>query len=97
MLIIVSHLTGYCNLIFLENKFNFVYFSEIWDRYLEFESQVGDLPSILKVDKRRREALAAEFGDLQTLLLIDRYKFLNLVPCLPDQLKLLGYTVGCER
>uniref|UniRef100_A0A914X8Q0 Suppressor of forked domain-containing protein n=1 Tax=Plectus sambesii TaxID=2011161 RepID=A0A914X8Q0_9BILA len=65
---------------------------EIWERYLEFESQVGDLPSILKVDKRRREALHSEFGEMQTLLLIDRYKFLNLVPCSPEQLKLLGYT-----
>uniref|UniRef100_A0A915NUS9 Suppressor of forked domain-containing protein n=1 Tax=Meloidogyne floridensis TaxID=298350 RepID=A0A915NUS9_9BILA len=27
---------------------------EIWDKYLDFESQVGDLTSILNVDQRRR-------------------------------------------
>ncbi|VDN53119.1 unnamed protein product [Dracunculus medinensis] len=66
---------------------------DIWDRYLEFETNVGDLPSILKVDKRRREALKEQYSDMQTVLLIDRYKFLNLVPCTNDQLKLMGYSV----
>lgn len=27
--------------------------SEVWNRFLEFESSVGDLASILKVEKRR--------------------------------------------
>ncbi|KAK6025438.1 hypothetical protein OSTOST_08662 [Ostertagia ostertagi] len=31
--------------------------SDIWDRYLEFESLVGDLASTLKVDERRKEAV----------------------------------------
>uniref|UniRef100_A0A1I7VCC6 Suf domain-containing protein n=1 Tax=Loa loa TaxID=7209 RepID=A0A1I7VCC6_LOALO len=65
---------------------------EIWDRYLEFESHVGDLSSILKVDQRRREALKEQCGEMQTLLLIDRYKFLDLVPCTNDQLRLMGYS-----
>ncbi|VDN02352.1 unnamed protein product [Thelazia callipaeda] len=65
---------------------------EIWDRYLEFESHVGDLSSILKVDQRRREALKHQCEDMQTLLLIDRYKFLDLVPCTNDQLKLMSYS-----
>ncbi|MCP9263715.1 Cleavage stimulation factor subunit 3 [Dirofilaria immitis] len=65
---------------------------EIWDRYLEFESHVGDLSSILKVDQRRREALKEQYGEMQTLLLIDRYKFLDLVPCTNDQLRLMGYS-----
>ncbi|CAG9536291.1 unnamed protein product [Cercopithifilaria johnstoni] len=65
---------------------------EIWDRYLEFESHVGDLSSILKVDQRRREALKEQYGEMQTLLLIDRYKFLDLVPCTSDQLRLMGYS-----
>ncbi|KAI6242732.1 hypothetical protein M3Y99_00179500 [Aphelenchoides fujianensis] len=64
---------------------------DIWDQYLKFESQVGDLPSILKVDDRRREALKDMFEDKQALLLIDRYRFLNLAPCTPDQLKYMGY------
>ncbi|MFH4974280.1 hypothetical protein AB6A40_000989 [Gnathostoma spinigerum] len=70
---------------------------DIWDRYMEFESQVGDLASILKVDKRRRDALREQYGDMQTLLLIDRYKFLNLVPCTADQLKLMGYSKNLRR
>uniref|UniRef100_A0A914E9A4 Suppressor of forked domain-containing protein n=1 Tax=Acrobeloides nanus TaxID=290746 RepID=A0A914E9A4_9BILA len=64
---------------------------DLWDRYLEFESQVGDLTSILKVDQRRREALKPYYGDKQALLLIDRYKFGNLVPCTQEQLKFMGY------
>lgn len=70
-----------------------MFLSAIWDRYLEFESQVGDLPSILKVDSRRRDALQQEYANAQTLLLIDRYKFIDLIPCSTDQLKLLGYQV----
>jgi cleavage stimulation factor subunit 3 len=65
--------------------------ADIWDRYLEFESQVGDLTSILKVDKRRRDAAKDLYDDKQALFLIDRYKFLNLVPCTPEQLKFMGY------
>jgi cleavage stimulation factor subunit 3 len=30
---------------------------EIWNRFLEFESNIGDLPSILKVEKRRSAVL----------------------------------------
>ena len=70
-----------------------IVFREIWDRYLEFESQVGDLASVLKVDQRRRDALKDSYGEMQTLLLIDRYRFLNLVPCTNDQLRLMGYSV----
>lgn len=66
---------------------------EVWDRYLEFESLVGDLTSILKVDKRRRQALEKDYGNFQTLLLIDRYKFMDLLPCSQVELKVLGYNV----
>jgi len=64
----------------------------IWDQYLEFESQVGDLTSILKVDNRRRDALKEQFEDKQALLLVDRYRFLNLAPCTHEQLKYMGYS-----
>ena len=30
---------------------------EIWNRFLEFESSVGDLASILKVEKRRTQVV----------------------------------------
>lgn len=74
-----------------------MFFSDIWDRYLEFESQVGDLTSILKVDERRRNAAKEIFEDRQALLLIDRYKFMNLTPCTQDQLKFMGYTVCLQN
>jgi cleavage stimulation factor subunit 3 len=67
--------------------------SAIWHEFLKFESQVGDLQSIKKVEKRRL-GLYAELNELEgreTLLLVDRYKFLNLLPCSADELKLLGY------
>ena len=65
----------------------------IWHEFLKFESQVGDLASIKKVENRRL-ALATELHELEgreTLFLIDRYKFLNVSPCSMDELKLLGY------
>ncbi|KAI6184025.1 Suf domain-containing protein [Aphelenchoides bicaudatus] len=65
---------------------------DIWDQYLEFEVQVGDLTSILKVDNRRREALKDQFEDKQALLLVDRYRFFNLAPCTPEQLRYMGYS-----
>lgn len=56
--------------------------------------QVGDLTSILKVDNRRREALKDQFEDKQALLLVDRYRFFNLAPCTPEQLRYMGYSVS---
>uniref|UniRef100_A0A914I989 Suppressor of forked domain-containing protein n=1 Tax=Globodera rostochiensis TaxID=31243 RepID=A0A914I989_GLORO len=70
--------------------------SETWDKYLEFESQVGDLTSVLKVDQRRRN-VNPEGEDRQALWLIDRYKFLHLTPCTADQLKLMGYSSKISR
>lgn len=58
---------------------------EIWSRFLAFESEVGDLASIQKVEKRRAQAIekVQEFEDKDTALLIDRYKYLDLYPCTP--------------
>ncbi|PAV61630.1 hypothetical protein WR25_00658 [Diploscapter pachys] len=64
---------------------------EIWDRYLEFETLVGDLTSTLKVDQRRRETLKNDAEVPQTNMIIDRYKFMNLMPCTIEQLKMMGY------
>ncbi|KAG5444096.1 Cleavage stimulation factor subunit 3 [Clonorchis sinensis] len=65
----------------------------IWARFLQFESQVGDLASILKVEKRRLQALETvkEVSRLESALLIDRYRFLDLLPCSDSELKSLGY------
>jgi len=65
----------------------------IWNEFLKFEAQVGDIQSIKKVEKRRLQLYADlhELEGRETLTLIDRYKFLDLLPCTNDELKLLGY------
>ncbi|XP_026478167.1 protein suppressor of forked isoform X2 [Ctenocephalides felis] len=67
---------------------------EIWNRFLEFESNIGDLASIVKTEKRRSAVLEKlkEFEGKDTAQLVDRYKFLNLYPCSASELKSIGYT-----
>ncbi|KAI5716903.1 hypothetical protein M8J76_014431 [Diaphorina citri] len=57
-------------------------------------SNIGDLASIVKVEKRRSAVLTkmAEFEGKDTAQLVDRYKFLDLYPCSPAELKSIGYT-----
>nr|AAS92630.1 cleavage stimulation factor, 3' pre-RNA, subunit 3, 77kDa [Danio rerio] len=64
---------------------------EIWARFLAFESNIGDLASILKVERRRFMAFKDEYEGKETALLVDRYKFMDLYPCSPSELKALGY------
>lgn len=71
-----------------------IFSSRIWDRFLDFESCVGDLASILKVEKRRKTAYEEAQKDQtmnHSMLVIDRYKFMDLMPCSGEQLKLIGY------
>ncbi|KAI2808562.1 Cleavage stimulation factor subunit 3 [Blomia tropicalis] len=66
---------------------------EIWNKFLEFESQIGDLPSVIKVEKRRLnviEKLQKSYSE--TSWLVDRYRFGYLMPCTPEELKSIGYT-----
>ncbi|XP_026322588.1 protein suppressor of forked [Hyposmocoma kahamanoa] len=67
---------------------------DIWNRFLEFESNIGDLLSIVKVEKRRQAVLEKikEFEGKETAQLVDRYKFLDLYPCSIAELKSIGYT-----
>ncbi|XP_076256527.1 cleavage stimulation factor subunit su(f) isoform X2 [Rhynchophorus ferrugineus] len=67
---------------------------DIWNRFLEFECNIGDLQSIVKVEKRRSEVLSKikEFEGKETAQLVDRYRFLDLFPCSPQELKSIGYT-----
>nr|XP_032813917.1 cleavage stimulation factor subunit 3 [Petromyzon marinus] len=65
--------------------------SEIWARFLSFESSIGDLASILKVEKRRFTAFREEYDGKETALLVDRYQFMDLYPCSSSELKALGY------
>lgn len=70
------------------------FYREIWARFLAFESNIGDLASILKVEKRRFTAFKEEYEGKETALLVDRYKFMDLYPCSASELKALGYKVG---
>ncbi|XP_066255675.1 protein suppressor of forked [Euwallacea similis] len=67
---------------------------DIWNKFLEFECNIGDLQSIVKVEKRRSEVLSKikEFQGKDTAQLVDRYRFLDLFPCLAQELKSIGYT-----
>ncbi|PAA82567.1 hypothetical protein BOX15_Mlig031030g1 [Macrostomum lignano] len=66
----------------------------IWAKFLEFETSVGDLASVLKVERRRLQAFQGVevFRGKETALLIDRYKFMELFPCSEQELRSLGYT-----
>uniref|UniRef100_T1J5R7 Cleavage stimulation factor subunit 3 n=1 Tax=Strigamia maritima TaxID=126957 RepID=T1J5R7_STRMM len=66
---------------------------DIWNRFLEFESNIGDLSSVLKVEKRRAAVIdkLQEFEGKETALLVDRYKYMDLYPCTMGELKAIGY------
>ncbi|KRZ88751.1 Cleavage stimulation factor subunit 3 [Trichinella sp. T8] len=64
---------------------------EVWNLYVEFESLVGDLATITKINQRRQHALTKRFQENPTAMLVDRYKFMNLLPCKKQELDLLGY------
>jgi cleavage stimulation factor subunit 3 len=67
---------------------------DICNRFLEFESNIGDLASIVKVEKRRSAVLSQikEFEGKETAQLVDRYKFLDLYPCTPAELMSISYS-----
>ncbi|KAH9493981.1 Cleavage stimulation factor subunit 3 [Dermatophagoides farinae] len=68
---------------------------EIWNRFLEFESQIGDLASVINVEKRRLNVIEKlqqqQKNHSETAWLVDRYKFLHLMPCTQEELKSIGY------
>uniref|UniRef100_T1HT88 Cleavage stimulation factor subunit 3 n=1 Tax=Rhodnius prolixus TaxID=13249 RepID=T1HT88_RHOPR len=72
---------------------------EIWNRFLEFECNIGDLASIVKVEKRRSAVLSkvSEFEGKETAQLVDRYRFLDLYPCTIAELKSIGYNEVTTR
>ncbi|XP_067636108.1 protein suppressor of forked [Eurosta solidaginis] len=67
---------------------------DVWNRFLEFESNIGDLSSIVKVERRRSAILEnlKEYEGKETAQLVDRYKFLDLYPCTTVELRSIGYT-----
>ncbi|XP_063711012.1 cleavage stimulation factor subunit 3-like [Symsagittifera roscoffensis] len=64
---------------------------EVWENYISFESLCGDLASIQKVEKKRMTAFPEVFEGREAKMLIDRYKFLDLVPVSEAQLKAMQY------
>ncbi len=61
---------------------------------MKFECGVGDLASILKVDKKRQKFYESTQNTndwSETILLIDRYKYMDLLPCSQNELKSIGY------
>ncbi|CAH1120995.1 unnamed protein product [Ceutorhynchus assimilis] len=67
---------------------------DIWNKFLEFESNVGDLPSIVEVKKRRVEVLSKikKVEGKATAQLVDKYRFLDLYPGTPKELENIGYS-----
>jgi cleavage stimulation factor subunit 3 len=68
---------------------------DVWNKFLEFESNIGDLAGVIKVERRRAQVLE-EAGvwstdHRQTCQVIDRYRFMNLLPLTPPELKSIGY------
>ncbi|XP_071729977.1 cleavage stimulation factor subunit 77 [Rutidosis leptorrhynchoides] len=66
---------------------------EVWKRFSQFEQTYGDLASMLKVEQRRKEALARLSEDGSSALLedslqdvISRYSFKDLWPCSSKEL-----------
>lgn len=52
---IISRISLY--LMVSKNIISYIFYRDIWNRFLEFESNIGDLASIVKVEKRRSAVL----------------------------------------
>ena len=68
----------------------------VWSEFLRFESSVGDLASLVKVEKRRVGAFEGECKERETSLLVDRYRYLDLYPCTTQELRAMDYNVKAE-
>jgi hypothetical protein len=76
--------------------------TKLWEHYLGFEFEMGDLQTALRLEKRAREALGEAPGapagggasarNIQLLLL--RYQFNQSLPCPPGQRGYLEYLTG---
>ncbi|XP_019857540.1 PREDICTED: cleavage stimulation factor subunit 3 [Amphimedon queenslandica] len=67
--------------------------SKLWEQFSRFELAVGDLSSLLKVERRRANMLqrSQEAEVSETSLLIDRYTYLDLFPCSELELRVIGH------
>ncbi|CAI7991638.1 Cleavage stimulation factor subunit 3 [Geodia barretti] len=74
---------------------------EVWDKYVEFESNVGDLASLLKVEKKRAASMRGNSKMdpsqcREALLLVDRYSYLGLIPCSETELKVMEHPCAAK-
>jgi len=62
-------------------------------RYMEFEAQYGDLASIFKIDRRMigTTMIQDASSERDPSLLIERYKYIDLLPCQQNELRSMGY------
>jgi len=68
---------------------------DFWNRYLQFETNIGDFSSVTRVEERRAAALEKSCQErCKASWLVDRYRFLDLLPCEPIELRSLGYDVS---
>ena len=66
-------------------------FRKIWTQFMDFESTVGDLSSIKKVEKRVLATMTDSNGEAnQAAQLIERYKVFDLWPCSKEELIIYG-------
>jgi len=74
---------------------------DIWNKFLDFESNIGDLASVIKVEKRRggalEEAGLAQGEDRHTCQVVDRYRFMSLLPLSESELRSIGYQDSYKR
>ena len=67
------------------------FFRKIWTEFMDFESTVGDLSSIKKVEKRVLATMTDSNGEAnQAAQLIERYKVFDLWPCSKEELIIHG-------
>ena len=65
------------------------HFRLVLRRYMAFEAQFGDLASIYKIDKR---IVGTESDERDSSMLIERYKYIDLLPCSKNELRSMGYS-----
>lgn len=65
---------------------------EIWNNFIEFETALGDMSSINKIERRRQAALEQTLPQSTgTSWAIDKYRFRDLFPCSQTELQSLNY------
>lgn len=64
--------------------------SDIWQAFHAFEVMYGDLKSIERVEMRREQKYPEEFSQQPVKHLVDRYRFMDLMPASSEALKTFG-------